>query len=95
MKISKRDPKCFFWQEGECIVHSWWWCPICPWRIRKIAGLGDVKGYLDFVHTRHSARRSFVVSFFSILIAAMSTLVAFLLLLSNERGVALLQELFN
>jgi hypothetical protein len=87
-----KEPKCFFWQEGNCIVHSWWWCPICPWRIRKISGIDDVKSYLDFVHTRYSAKRSFVVSIFSVLIAAISTMVAFLVLLTNDKFVALLQE---
>ncbi len=95
MKILRGDPKCYFWQNGACIVHSLWWCQVCPWRIKKIEQLTDVKSYLDLVHTRYSAKRSFVISLFSLATAMISMLIAFLILLTRENGPALLLEWFN
>ena len=95
MKISKGPPKCYFWQDGTCIVHSWWWCLVCPWRIKKIKQLTDIKSYLDLVNTRHSANRSFIVSVFSLVTAVISMLVAFLVLLTRENGAALFIEVFS
>ncbi|MCK5225912.1 MAG: hypothetical protein KAQ89_04275 [Planctomycetes bacterium] len=95
MKILKDTPKCFFWQEGKCIVHSLWWCQICPWRIKKISNLTEIKSYLDFVHTRYSARRSFIMSIIAVAVATISTFIAFLVLLTNEKAVALLQGWFS
>jgi hypothetical protein len=95
MKIFKNDPNCFFWQEGNCILHSRWWCLICPWRIKKIAGLNDVGSYLAFVHDRHHAKISFIVSIISVVVAIISTLIAFLVLLTNENAVILLRHWFS
>lgn len=68
--------KCWFFQKGECILHSWWWCRVCPWHIRKIEGIDDPKSYIDLVTGKRLASRSLTIAIITITIALLSLLIS-------------------
>ena len=84
MKILRGAPKCYFWQEGTCIVHSCWWCLICAWRIRKINGLNETKDYLDLVNSRRLATRALMISIITIIIAVFAVFISLLGILFKD-----------
>jgi hypothetical protein len=74
----KTDPLCWFYQGNTCIVHSCWWCLICPWRIREISGLNETKDYLDLVNSRRLATRALIISIITIIIAVFAVFISLL-----------------
>ena len=69
-------PTCYFFQEGECILNSWYWCRICPWHIKKIKSIDDPKSYIDLVTGKRLAARSLTIAIITIAIALLSLLIS-------------------
>lgn len=72
--FSKGCRKCFFFQEGNCILDKNVNFP-CDMKVRKIQGISSVEFYLNYVTTKHLSSRAFYFSLLSVVISCLALIV--------------------
>ena len=78
MALIQKKKECWFNQNASCVINSKWPCFICPWHIREITNLSNVKDYIDVVNNKRLVTRTLTISIITIIIAAFAAFVSLL-----------------